>query len=194
MVYQRPRQSKPMDRTLWFSKQAGFSAGLSNLLTDYFDTEISPESEEKIVKGIKNNYFWCLPCASAGAPEEVFVNVYRLVYTILETCRKYGTSIAVFPSIGLKAIATSKHPWIDSGNYFDALLSVDIAVIEGEYPDRREHKDDWTILQTALSQRATKLNKPTLLLDKKFCELPIIANSKAAQNYLKSEEDTDAAT
>jgi len=166
-----------MPREHWFSQKAGFSVSLTNILRDFFGSTITAEIDQKIRQGITTNNFWLIPCASVTTPEDVR-KVYRLVYDIIETCRLYGTSVAVFPSTGINLLANTKHPWIDTGTYFEALVGADLAVIEGLYPDPVSQPRDWSTLQSALAQRVTKPNKPTLCLDRQFSQLPVIAAAK----------------
>lgn len=178
-----------MPREHWFSQRAGFSVSLTSILRDFFDAPIPPEVDQKIKNGIASNNFWLIPCASVTTPEDVR-KVYRLVYDIIETCRLYGTSIAVFPSTGISSLAYTKHPWIDTGTYFDALIQTDLVVIEGLYPDPVTQPKDWATLQSALSQRVTKPLKPTLCLDRQFIQLPVIAAAKK----ISSVGEKDAST
>jgi len=185
-----------MPRERWMSNQAGFSPSLSSLLQRFGDSEITNQEEANVLRGVASSNIWCLPYFDCIGDVESLTKVSRALYKIVEVCRLYGHSVVVVPTIHFNRLAYTTHPWINSGNYIEAVVKTDLVIAEGIYPDRRDNLEDWKMLELAFSRRATGKHKPSIFLDTGFRDLPVVGQAlaaKAVQDQLDQEEpDVDS--
>lgn len=181
----------PMPRDRWLSNQAGFSPSLASLLQRFGDSEITNQEETTILKGVASSNIWCLPYFDNIDDVENLTKVSRALYKIVEVCRLYGHSIVVVPTVHFNRLAYTTNPWIDTGNYIEAVVKADLVIAEGVYPDKNDNLEDWKMLELAFSRRATGKNKPSIFLDTGFKNLPVVGQAmaaKAVQDQLDQEE------
>jgi hypothetical protein len=182
---------KPMARERWMSNQAGFSPALSGLLQRFGGSEITNQEEANVLKGVASSNIWCLPYYDNIDDVENLTKVSRALYKIVEVCRLYGHSVVVVPTTHFNRVAYATNPWINSGNYIEAVVKTDLVIAEGVYPDKTDNLEDWKMLELAFSRRATGKNKPSIFLDTGFKNLPVVGQAmaaKAVQDQLDQEE------
>lgn len=175
-----------MPREKWISRNAGYSPALISFLESFTDLDISDEAELKILQAINDNRIWCIPYANT-VEETALEKNGKALYKIIEVCRRYGQSVVTIPTINFASLAYIPHPWIDTGNYLQAVVDTDLVIAEGIYPNPQEHMDDWKALQLAFSQRVTGKYKPSIFLDANFKNLPVVQQSINSRNFVKEK-------
>lgn len=188
MVYNYPRVGPPMDRAMWMSQQAGFSPALSGLLETFYASDISQDAEKRVFKGILRNEMFCFDYISSDFSHEALARAGKSIYTVAEVCRLYGHSVVVVPTTNYHRLTWKPHPWIDTGTFHEAVVKTDLVIVEGPCPDQYTEKDTWDALQTSFAERVLGKNKPTIFLDTRFTELPIVKQSRSTCEYIDAQE------